>query len=186
MAVQDTWTVVQVIAAKFKPFIFPVWGFCVVEYCVHFHFRDYEWYLLVFCTILLCNRKLTELGKLYAYLESMCVLENCQWCVEPSFSLAAISTDGFLPQIPTRWKISGPLLLITSRYRLLRKHFLLSPSVLVTMEICIVARIPETIRLWFHGLGVDQHETPLLFMRYHGTRPVITQWEAVTVWWLRS
>jgi hypothetical protein len=32
----------------------------------------------------------------------MCALENCQWWEEPCFELAAISTDGLLPQIPSR------------------------------------------------------------------------------------
>jgi hypothetical protein len=31
----------------------------------------------------------------------MCALENCQWCEEPCFAGAAISKDGFLPQIPS-------------------------------------------------------------------------------------
>jgi hypothetical protein len=83
-------------------YIFCVW-FRLVQYCVHFHFRDYEWFLFVFCTILLCNRKSTELGKLHVlYPESMCDLENCQWCGEPCFALATISTDRFLHQIPRR------------------------------------------------------------------------------------
>jgi hypothetical protein len=61
--------------------------FCVVfhlvQYCVHFHCRDYEWSLLVFCIILLRNRKRTELGKLHACLESMCASENANGAENP-------------------------------------------------------------------------------------------------------
>jgi hypothetical protein len=41
-----------------------------------------------------------EHGKLHAYLEPMCALENSQWFEETYFAGAAISIDGFLPQIP--------------------------------------------------------------------------------------
>jgi hypothetical protein len=61
----DTWTVVQLPAFKFKPFVVSVWGFA--QYCVHFHFHDCEWFLLVFWIPLLCNRKRTEFGKPHAH-----------------------------------------------------------------------------------------------------------------------
>jgi hypothetical protein len=32
----------------------------------------------------------------------MCALENCQWCGGSRVALAAISTDGLLPQIRKR------------------------------------------------------------------------------------
>jgi hypothetical protein len=38
--------------------------------------------------------------KIYADLEPMCVLENCQWCGEPYFAVFAISVGDILPQIP--------------------------------------------------------------------------------------
>jgi hypothetical protein len=38
--------------------------------------------------------------KPYAYLESMCVSENCQWCGEPYFAVSAISIGDILPEIP--------------------------------------------------------------------------------------
>jgi hypothetical protein len=41
-----------------------------------------------------------EFGKLHAYSELMCPLENCQWCGEPRFAGAAISIDVLMPQIP--------------------------------------------------------------------------------------
>jgi hypothetical protein len=34
----------------------------------------------------------------------MCALENCQWCEEPYFAGAAISVEGFLPQIPSHYR----------------------------------------------------------------------------------
>jgi hypothetical protein len=98
----DTWTVLHMSAAKFKPLIFSVWGFALSNIANIFIFMIMNYFCFFFCIILLCNHKRTEFGKLHAYCEQMCALENCQWCGEPCFALAAISTDGFLPQIPRR------------------------------------------------------------------------------------
>jgi hypothetical protein len=43
-------------------------------------------------------------GKPYAYLEPMCVSENCQWCGELYFAVSAISIGDILPQIPRQGK----------------------------------------------------------------------------------
>jgi hypothetical protein len=39
---QDTWTVVQMTAAKLKPFCISCVLFRLVQYCAHFHFHDCE------------------------------------------------------------------------------------------------------------------------------------------------
>jgi hypothetical protein len=59
-------------------------GFCLVQYCVHFHYC--EWFLLVFCITLLCNRKRPEFGKPHAYRGPMCASGDCKWCGEPYFT----------------------------------------------------------------------------------------------------
>jgi hypothetical protein len=53
-------------------------------------------------TILLCNRKHVECGKTHAYRESMHPLQNCQWCGQFCFAVAAISVDGFLLKVSSR------------------------------------------------------------------------------------
>jgi hypothetical protein len=60
------------------------------------------WMISACFIMLLCTRKRREFANLQAYCELMCALESCQWCREPCFAGAAISTDRFLPQIPRR------------------------------------------------------------------------------------
>jgi hypothetical protein len=79
-------------------------GFRFVEYCVHFHFRDCEWFLLVFCITLLCSHECTEFGKPHAYRGPERTSRDCPWCGENYLAGAAISLDEFLPQIPMRDK----------------------------------------------------------------------------------
>jgi hypothetical protein len=99
----DTWTVVHMTTAKFKPPFFCV-GPRLVQCNEHFHFHDFVWLLLVACMILLCNHKPMEFGKPHAYRGPMCASENCRWCGEPYFAGAAMSISGILPQIPRRSK----------------------------------------------------------------------------------
>jgi hypothetical protein len=54
--------------------------------------------------ILLCIHKRMAYEKIYAYLEPMCVSENCQWCGEPYFAISAISIGIILPQITRQGK----------------------------------------------------------------------------------
>jgi hypothetical protein len=89
----NTWTVVQLTAANFKPFIFCA-GLRLVQCNEHFHFHDYGRLLLAFCIILLCTRKRTEFGKSHVYRRPMCVLENCQWCSFNRWICAAKSQAG--------------------------------------------------------------------------------------------
>lgn len=64
----------------------------------------------------------TKFKKPYAYHESVCSLEICQCCREPSFSGAAVSLDGCLLQI-SRWDRYRSLHTYDTLYHLLRISF---------------------------------------------------------------
>jgi hypothetical protein len=60
--------------------------------------------ILVGCMILLCIHERMAYENIYAYLEPMCVSENCQWCGELYFAVSAITIGDILPQIPMQGK----------------------------------------------------------------------------------
>jgi hypothetical protein len=71
--------------AKFKPFMFSVWGFTLSNIA----------YILIFTIV-------NDFCSSSAYRGPVCTSEDCQWYREPYFAGVAISVDRFLPQIP-RW-----------------------------------------------------------------------------------
>jgi hypothetical protein len=85
----------------FKPFIFSVFGVCLILYYNHVHFHDF-----VTCTILLYNHIRTAGWKLRENRGWVCTLENFQWCEEPCFLSAAILRGRCLSLITRQTSIS--------------------------------------------------------------------------------
>jgi hypothetical protein len=86
------------IATKFKPFMFSLWGFALSSIAIHFHFHDSERFLLVFCITLLCNHKRTEFG----HIMDQCAPWEIANAME-NFNLHALQFQyiGFCRKFPT-------------------------------------------------------------------------------------
>jgi hypothetical protein len=89
-------------AAKFEPLLFSVTGFALSSGANIFIIMILYDFCFLSALFVLCNRIRTGFGKQNANRESVCASDNCQWCVVPSSAGAAISLDGYLPQIPRR------------------------------------------------------------------------------------
>lgn len=76
----------------------------------------------------------TKFKKPYAYHESVCSLEIWQCCREPCFSGAAVSSDGYLLQIPRR-----------DRYRLLHTYDTLYHLLRIFLQPGFLEQTPRSV-----------------------------------------
>jgi hypothetical protein len=95
----DTWTLVHVTTAKFKPLIFSMTGFALSNVTNIFIFY-FEFLLLVVCIISLCSRRHVGFGKPNANRGPMCTLKIFHWCRESCFAGAVILVGGFCHKSP--------------------------------------------------------------------------------------
>jgi hypothetical protein len=111
-----TWTVLSMVAAKFKPFLVSMsrFAFYFTENRIYFH--EFAWLLFVVCKILFYIGVHTEGWKPYANRGPMYAYKNVQWCGEYCSAGVAVLRRRCLLQI-SRWSKQKPLLRSISLWR---------------------------------------------------------------------